>query len=642
MQNLIPVLANATDRKLEFGNELRDEVLLIAVKKVSPQELLDRVAEAAAAAWIKKENGVVVLTRPKGIEDKQRKEWVEERVARLRTAYATFKKNALPEAPYTEQEAALLLNQMKETGMTGPITDAAQFERRTALEGKMPIGRLFARMLELIDLRKVAEAGMADKVVFSTQPTKAQARFKSPIIPILKQFQEEHAAFAKAAESMSVLPLAGGHGAGADFLISPIADAPVNARLSVHSRGTGLRLSLFDANGKSIGMFIASPRIVRDLAAEMDKSMTPYAAVPIQLPADCLEFNSAFRGHQRGTSKWQPAGDELRKLFLTPEQADPLKFSASATLLQIIDAAKANFVGCVPDIYVTGANSIAPYAAVRKLRIKGGWLEGSPSDYETRLARVPRKVLGDYVREISKNNVPTLTANVTLAGAGISNQNDPRWRMVSGYQTALGSPLDSLASSEIAAGIYRALTEAQRGELESGKAVRFGDLPGAVRQTIGALLHRSSSENLIEDQAPGGPAQMPGSTLRGEATQSWPDGIPDDAEILLQAQRDNVLVNVDSLLRGSLAYSDLAYDLALRSMQKPMNNDYQDNHRLLQTERVKWTFRVRHQDLTLIAILGGLEVRPGVKAVKFADLPPEPRQEVEELKQRIIKSLGGG
>lgn len=245
---LIPRLAEVTGRKLEFAPELKDEVLLIAVKEVPVDELLERVATATSATWSKLKDGKLILTRPKGTEDEQRKAWLEERVTRLKAMVDQFRANALPKPqPLTDQDSELILRRMSSTPLQPPFADQAQFALMRSLHEKLPAGRLFARLMGSIDLHKVAEAKPWERVVFCSRPTKAQHPFSKGIAEAVGLLAEEQRRFAKTAGAMSSLPivLPETGGASAEFFTSPVTETPAEVRLSVLDRGNEWRLELF-------------------------------------------------------------------------------------------------------------------------------------------------------------------------------------------------------------------------------------------------------------------------------------------------------------------------------------------------------------------------------------------------------------
>lgn len=633
MPQLMPILAKATDKKLEFGRELQDEVLLVSVKGITSDELLERVAYATTASWTKLGDDRLRLTRPKSTDDRQRQEWVQQRVTVVTSAYADYRQNALPrDEAWKTEEASLLLSRMKDADMLGRIADQAHFDLRRSLEGKMPSARLFARLLDLIDVQKIAELMPSEKIVFCTQPTKAQQPLKGSAREVLKKFHAEQATFSALAEKLSQLPFVSSD----NFPASALNEEPIEARLVVQNRGLSLYLSLYSASGREISFLQANPTFKRDVAAEIHESIRPYAATPIKLHQDCLLFNTTLRGQPLGPSMpWQPADDKLRSELLMPEKIDPLSYSASAALLQIVDATKANFVGFVPETLVYGNSSVGNLAVAMQMKLGNGWLSSRASDFGDRLNRLPRKVLGEFVREIAKDNVATLDANLLLTRAG-----DFDWRIADGYQRALGAP-ESFRMSRIAAELVSALSADQRLEMERGGQMRFGDLGGTAKRRVNDLLLRTGAENLFEDSDDSGP-QRSGSTWRGEATQGWAMGVPEDAVLGFKIRREPHFLNINSVPRMSFGVTELGYELALKARGMPPRMNYAEAHRMRLGEKVFYDVRVSHQGLNLLTRLEGIEMKAGSQAAKFSELPDPIRAQIEEMKARVMASLGGG
>lgn len=638
--NLVPQLAKMTKKKLEYGVELRDEILIVAVNGVTSDELLDRVATAASANWQKLEGGRLLLTRPKAIEDRQRQEWIDQRVARLKPFVADFRATALPNGKaLTENEAAILLNRKKEFSKSGPIVDQAQFEMQQALINKLPAGRLIARLLEGLDLRKVAAALPNEKTVFCTQPTKLQLPLSRTTRAILETYNSEQATLVKMASTMSPLP--------PNKVIDPASlnvlasELPVEARMVVLNRGLDYRLSLFSANGKPISTVSATLHMPQVVVSDIDASLLPFSATQIRLPPESIAFNSALRGQALiPPARWAPASEELRAVLKTPEYVDPLSFSASATFLQIVDATKANYVGSVPDYFLYGSNLIGNFAARAKLKLENGWLVGNPSNFGDRTFRMPRRTLGEFVREFANENVATVKAKMVLSLAGVSEA-DYRRQIARDYETGLGGPLNSYGVSPIAAVILSGLSADQKDYLNKGGQLTFGDLPTPTRLAVSSILARSASENLQEVTKGGSAATRSSSTWRSEATQSWSSGVPMSAILKLSERRTPAFVNTNVMPRFCYDVNDLALDLALMASSAQPRHEYSHSHLLRVGQNVNVEISLAHEGLLLHASIYGLEIPSGTKAQRYADLPQGIKKEVEEMKARYANQGGG-
>lgn len=635
LPKVIERLKEATGRKLEFSGDLKDEVLLIAVRKVDPDELLARVAIATSARWESTSAGGLRLSRSKAQEELQRSDWVDRRHEHLKAITKEFRANALPkdEAMSVEQ-ADLLLHRMANSPIKPPFTDFAQFKLMRSLHEQLPIGRLFARLMNCVDLRKAAEKPASQKVVFSTRPTQAQQPFTSRVQPALDLLQVEQTALVQAVSKLSASPIMGSEAGGADesFFSTPMRDKVADVRLTVLERGLEWRAELFSANGERLSAFSVSLTPSRNVAAEIDPSMLPFSSKRVELSKKCVAFNATLRGEGIERDPWHPAGGDLLRNLLAPESADPLSYSATETILQVADVAQANFVGSIPDAFIYGSTIIGNAAVALKLTLKDGWLNARPSEYGDRLARVPRKPLGEFAREVARTSATSLKAQNIAASLGIRSSIDPKMRILTAYERGLGAP-QSAVSSPIALEIYRGLSRGRREVLDYGDSVRFGDLPLATRRRVHELLLTSPEENLTE-----APPTKP--TWRTEATQVWVKAIPDDALISATIAKTARFLDQDSVPRCNFGVNELASSLARLAKGAEPLLPYKIDHKLLTGENVRLQFVVSYDGLTLRTAIECTEVPEGTKAKVYGDLPAELRKVVEEMKERYLAAGG--
>lgn len=367
--------------------------------------------------------------------------------------------------------------------------------------------------------------------------------------------------------------------------------------------------------------------------------MLPFSSKLIELSPENRAFNAALRGEgEPVSSKWQPAEGKLRETLISPEKHDPLSFSATETLLKVANATKANCVAALPDLMVYGSSLTGNVAAALKLRLEGGWLNASPSDYGTRLARIPRRVLGAFAREIDRTGATSLEAQLGLAQSGPATTSAPGWLLPRSYEHALGAPA-SMSISPVAAVLYHGLSASQLEALDQGRALRFEDLSLQTRASVHRLIIISPRERLLE--APdSGLAQPSPRSLRAEATQIWPQTVPEEATIRAVVSKSTCFVNLDSSPRLDMGIIELGHSLAQLSKGTVPHYSYAHSNRLLLGETIRIQFQVRHSGLLFQTAISGIRIPAGALAKPYKELPSEVRKPVEEMKGRIL-AIGG-
>ena len=188
MKVLCADLGKASNMKLEAGPDVAGMSVVLRVRDLPAQEVMDKIAATAMATWVKLGDNQFRLQRSK--EDRQRiwDQHIKYRSGRFATAVknydaATKPGDALDLAGYSslikrEQE---LIN---DRGM-----DAYQRHiQAQELRAKRPFSKLLAELLLRIDPKSVAEIEPNSYRIYTNKPSALEFAFTGEVQPFLENF----------------------------------------------------------------------------------------------------------------------------------------------------------------------------------------------------------------------------------------------------------------------------------------------------------------------------------------------------------------------------------------------------------------------------------------------------------------------
>lgn len=186
-------LSQVTGTQLSVSNVLADEVLLVSVKDVTVDELMQRIARAEVATWSKSGDGYI-LGRDPGVGNTLERAEVSARANSITAAVneAVLKQNKEPWTNNTSRELATethalideLKNGMRNSTPPNPGTGA----RSAAVSGKTPASRAIVELIKSLDAGSLAAIPVGGRVVFSTNATPMQLRMSNQGAATIKQF----------------------------------------------------------------------------------------------------------------------------------------------------------------------------------------------------------------------------------------------------------------------------------------------------------------------------------------------------------------------------------------------------------------------------------------------------------------------
>ncbi|MEQ1823928.1 MAG: hypothetical protein ABL949_15580 [Fimbriimonadaceae bacterium] len=642
--NLLPSIERVTGKKLTYGEELQDDVLIISVKGVSSDELLDRIATTASAKWIELEDGKLKLSRSRAIDAKQREEWAARRLEQIRTAVRAFQQNALPEErAWTDSDASALLAKMKDARVSEPPREANQMQLRRSLHDKMPISRLFARLFNEIDIAPLAAMTTSERRVYCSKPTSAQLAFGKGVRQALSRYVDEHNILARATQGMTIPPYVPQEAGIANpaFLSETLASAPAEIRLIGRDRGAEWLLKLFASDGTPIATMGVSLYVKRE-DPPIHVTMRQLTGKRSVVDEESVAFETAIHGYADGrTSKWQPASGDVRKKLLSPETHDPLSFGASALFLQLAAETKSNLVMDVPDYFIYSTPTLGSFINRARMRVERGWLLAKPCDYGDRTYRLSRRLLGRTVRDVDRQGAGTLDNFAEIVLAGLGSSNGVTRSIVDAYVAGIGAPQLSPSGSQIGCEIYRSLSNESRQRLLNGGTIPLSSLPPSTQKAIHQLAVFGEHSQFQWSNDASAPPQK-GAEWFAESSQVWPSSIPSDAALSMFTTTSKEYINLDAKPISTISEGNLAAAMVRTSAGADPFQIYSSQDRLKPCTDQGYIFKLSAGNATLTSSVGGLVVSPEAKAHKFSELPAEDRKRIEEISQRLRAASGGG
>lgn len=580
---------------LSVSNKIADEAVILSVKNVSLDDLLQRIADAMNAEWTKKGEGLI-LTRSSAQELRARRahlQFASERIAainahtRERDAKETFDQAAA--AKLAEREDDLLRSIKEGKGAVPRVYDPR----------KDPSGFLIDALFSALGPERLAAVPENGRTVFATSPNPMQQMFPPTAgeavrtyLKQLKMISDARKESPDPSNSTRIViagPLQRGNG-NPELGIGRIIVAVNNIRGE-------LRAEIFvdDPTGASIVhgawmnvMDLTSTPMAMTAGVEDKISLTPLATefakrcadrtfspggIPRQVRAISIN-NYNFTTTSTG-SKAESISSALRSRLLDPMAFDPQSLTSSEGFLAAAAARGENLLAVLPDSSILPLarslnkgtdvagflSTCAPQAGIT-VHEQGGWIMATATDPTgVPNTHVNRATFRKVLRSLNAQGAVRLEELTEFAKAQIKPAANGDY---DGFCMRLindNSAEDALRMLEDPDTLrfYAALNPEQRRVLASGGTLRASE--------IGPALDYLAREYY---QSPGGPASMAipvsgvtavslASSTNRERTLILPNGIPGETLIGMKLEHQPAAYCTDAngdtsiITPGSLA-----------------------------------------------------------------------------------------
>src|ERR1044072_1863139 len=176
-KEVLAKLGQAAGVQMEPAANLRDEVFVVHAVNSTVQEIMDKIAQAESGRW-SLQSGTYLLIRDSSTSVAQERSELRQRAAALSAAIAKMNETVKKQPVFGETAAQKLYDENKR--ISNKVNqDASSGRPPTGMRMSVdltatPTGRAIARLLANMDVNKLAQIGMNQRVVFSTQPTNVQ------------------------------------------------------------------------------------------------------------------------------------------------------------------------------------------------------------------------------------------------------------------------------------------------------------------------------------------------------------------------------------------------------------------------------------------------------------------------------------
>ncbi|MBX3119332.1 MAG: hypothetical protein KF784_09715 [Fimbriimonadaceae bacterium] len=190
MKNLMPILQKETGIAFNVTPQTANDVLLVSVKDVTVQQLMEKIAQASDAEWVKDSTGYR-LSRSQGLSNTQERKYLNARAAAMTDAISKLK------APAGSTSSEAKGEQIVSSTMKIENENGLQEYRLPPPPklGETPVGRALIAVLSRMNVNDIAAMGEGTRVVYASAPTRVQRAMPGAALRELQNFAAEHQAY---------------------------------------------------------------------------------------------------------------------------------------------------------------------------------------------------------------------------------------------------------------------------------------------------------------------------------------------------------------------------------------------------------------------------------------------------------------
>lgn len=524
LSQLLPKLSEKVGRTLAVHPSLAREQIVIDVKDVAPDALLERIAEVTHAQWTE-ESGEYRLRRP---AEKERALAAEERAFHAKTLRKQWAERV--QSPFDAKKAAEALREMRrKQDQTETVNDAELPED--------PGERYISELLLALPTDSIAGLRNRQGVVFSNRPSGSQRPLPSTLVPIVARLFRDQETFTNI-----VAPL----------FPEDYRDAtPVKVTLSVEAsrpKPGMLRLvsslTLRDDATRPIASALDVTESFPDSPPRPSEPGEPLA----NLGPLAMEMETA-RSRQVSSGSANPSAlsEALRRSLSNPERDGRLTQTWSDAMFALAAKEARSLVANLPDD-AEGAMTPDPRGQLKlreyldrltgsEFQRSGEWMTVRPRfPGPAGVFRADRSVVGPAVRSIANGRaLPMEEAAAVISRAGTETQ--VLWHRIQLLDPTGGASFNSLTADPFGYAILNGLSNEARRAVYSGRSLTFAQMPVTLQNELrDYYLNAGTYRFLIVPDRPDipesdptldrdatefvGPAQVTGATLTASVDES--------------------------------------------------------------------------------------------------------------------------
>jgi hypothetical protein len=581
-------LSIKTHQKLEAVDFLSRQPIMVDVHDVGAAELLKRIAQCTYGKWITS-NDVKKLVVDETAVASGRALLKASESKEIRFAVAEEQASVDSQDPISADSAQMFVDAFANQiyAVEAPRNDNEHFPPDNKVVP--PTSRLAIELLGVVGPEAIQAIPNGDRVVFSTQPNKAQQPLP-PSSEVIAQFLKDQQIWNQYMHSVPKV-------AGA---LHRKGDPPSFERIrSYIARGQegGETIGKIDFALRREGEALYADLLIFDdkgnLSLEDDTVALglKWGEVPYSLPGDKgfdnhkIPVSDRFRDFAAVTAEFgedpkasKMAADKLTAQFhaqiMRPDLYDPMSFRISELLNGYAETKKLSLVAMLPDSEVEDFALVQPYLSMVDQAlskhvfahvVKGaGWLQLIPKDPEDLHRRLDRNGLARLLATLSEPRASNVRAFGTFYLQSPWNDNFMMMDQLALANLPNGPSLfDSMDSPErkLAYEFYAVVGDAVRKRIMKGEEVPISELGPQIAGALANFLHMSSGE--YKESLKAGAAyalgrdsevDFPPNLIRFETgpdrpltepTEIFPDGVPLGSTLKMQIFSQPALIGAD-------------------------------------------------------------------------------------------------
>jgi len=686
---VLQALAEKTGVQVEASPAVAREIILVSVKEMALQRLLDEVANVTVGAW-QKEGDVLRLVPDVG---KRRGQAVSIEKAELETiqnGLAGLAKALEPKKPGEEKND----------------DTEAMFGQMFGMGGGAGL-RVIARLALGLSPQVLATIPSGERIVFSSNPTRMQRPLPNSgaaNADVAAWIDERNKAAANAGNqglppglgeiSQEELELLGSFMGDMFQRPKKITSQPAKLIL-VASKGGGfmrmfglgggvnLKVVIYDTEGNAIlqqehsleaNMFDGMPEMPEPEGE--GEGEAPPTEEPKETPIKFSEISTAMQkifniSDPRRITEGS-IDPKFEDILIRPDVNEPLSFTASEAILAVAEHKKVDVVANIPDTAISFFSNfggepmtiegftaeLADNESIVQDEKDGLWTLAPKNVEEAAKNRLDRKSLADLIVGARKKVVPSLDEVAAFAAA---NEDPMSNGLAMTYITAFAP---SLMQQGFGMGVnwnmlrlYGQLGSGQRQLVRSGQPIAFGSLSPAQSETVRKMLFGTESNLQVISGEPKKPQLRMmdmmmgfargrgGTSYKQEPTEIMPNGLPPQGQIQVQVTETQFAIQVTKDNRptpmiGAIGAEELALlrffseDARMAAMmsEAPEFNRLRVGNRVM----MDFTFVVAPDVVAKHSLIDDSE--PGTQLYTMQNLPEKLNAEVEAKKQLVKDS----
>jgi len=673
----VAALAKAGNANLDVAPNISGEVILVDVKDIPLQDLLQRIAQVTSCKW-SKEGGTLRLVADTDKRQAEELDSKRQRVARMAKSIESML-NPIKVDP-----------NFKKTLDSSPDMPAETTQTSTQRTFANPMGRAIARFVAATGAPTLANINEGGRAVFSSAPTRMQrAMVPGSAAIIASLIRDQNVMIAAEQAAQKAAPPKN------EEDTVPVSSEPIENPSKVlfivsRSRGSeslSVTLRLYDATGgviaeqaDGVNAVVESPTTeVKDIPNAKEKIvLNPESQALVSLIGSFSNF-----GMDMGKNP------VLFKAMERPTEFDPLRLLVSDGAIAVGKAYGKPVVASLPDntmqffdggpsLDLTVGSFIKNMGKAEVvMSTNDNWVTLKPSDpAKARRERVDRFAL-EKLTQPSDRLLPTLDDLASFLSSTPSLSTEfgistlylafrvPGAMMYFAGSAGMGDTLR----------FYGTLSIGQRQALNQGGKVAFATMSPAQRDLVNMMVYGADGRLLIEDpdvkEKPsglsglmedmedsmpfmgfaGGYSQSTGD-YRSEPTEAFPSGLPGDGFLEVESKTQEAILgeatDLFSVMMGSMsasqlgAWSGMGAGFVGQGMPDPFGPN--TKYRFGSKSVFKFNFRLS----PLASVKGALQEQNFSRAsvpVPYAQLAEAFRKKVEEAKAKMkeqMSEMGGG